>query len=222
MDNNIETYNKKRLAIPTFNDDIMIPFIKIIQTSSDEMIPSRENYNSQVKPGDIYSSLTKTIFNEPQVIVCGMKKYYAEWQGSSRGRLINKYLENSDIVKTAIKVQRETSDGRIAYDLKTSNNTYLIESLAALFLIKNTDGFVIPGRYTFSKSTYLDGKRLNTNLAIYQNGGVPIFKFTTNLTSNKKGSWYIPVFTFDGYEKDENVINTVINLSQIADEELMK
>ena len=42
MDNNIETFNKKRLVVSTFNDDIMIPFIKIIQTSSDEMIPSRE------------------------------------------------------------------------------------------------------------------------------------------------------------------------------------
>lgn len=200
----------------------MIPFIKIIQTSSDEMIPSRENYNSEVKPGDIYSSLTKTIFDEPKVIICGMKKYYAEWQGNSRGRLINKHLEDSNIVKSAIKVQRETSDGRIAYDLKTSNDNYLIESFAALFLIKNKDGFIIPGRYTFSKSTYLDGKKLNTNLAIYQNGGMPIFKFSTNLTSNKKGSWYIPVFTFDGYERDEKIINMVINLSKIANEELMK
>lgn len=223
MNNEIEIYNKNQnLVVSAQDNDMMIPFIKIIQTSSDEMIPSRENYNPEVRPGDIYSSLTKTIFREPKVIVCGMKKYYAEWQGSSRGRLVAKHLENSDIVKSANKVPRQTSSGKIIYDLKTVSGNELTENFAALFLLKNADGFILPGRYAFSKSTYIDGKKLNTNLAIYQNSGIPVFSFTTNITSNSKGSWYIPVFSFDGYEKDQNIINTAINLSRIADTELMK
>ena len=48
MDNNIEIYNNSnKLGVSTYSNDFMIPFIKIIQTSSDEMTDICYNYGKQ-------------------------------------------------------------------------------------------------------------------------------------------------------------------------------
>lgn len=208
--------------VTTYQEDIMIPFIKIIQNLSDEMISGKDKYNSTLKVGDLYDSLTKTIFKNPQAIICGMRKYYAEWTPQVRGRLIAKHSDDSDIVKNAIKQERITSDGSIAFTLKTQSGNDLLESYGTLLVIKNEDGLILPGRFTFSRSSFIIGKELNTVLSIYQSGGIPLFNLTTNLTSNTKGSWYKPVFTFAGYETDINVINFAKKLSMLVDETILK
>ncbi|MCQ2789401.1 MAG: hypothetical protein MJ229_03375 [bacterium] len=214
---------QNEFVINTNSEDIMIPYVKIIQNTSDELAHGREKYDANAKAGNFYDSITKTIFVEPKAIVCGMRKYYTEWTSNSgRGKIVGKYLDDSEIVKNAEKEPYKKSDGATIFNLRRQNGNYLIESYGAILLIKNSNGLLLPGKFVFSRSSFIDGKKLNTNLALYQSGGIPIFNMTSNLTSNSKGSWYKPVFTFFGYEKEQNVIDFAIKLSKIADNAILR
>lgn len=221
----LEQQNKSQnnFIIPTNENDIMIPYIKIVQSSSDEMMVGKEKYDSNVKVGDFYDSVTKTVFDNPKAIVCGMKRYYTEWTtNTGRGKIVNKYLDNSEEVKNAQKEPYRKSDGSIIYNLKMQNGHDLVESYGAVLLIKNSNGLLLPGKFVFSRSSFVEGKKLNTNLALYQSGGIPVFSLSSNITSNSKGSWYKPVFKFVEYEKDQNIIDFAIKLSGIAESVLLK
>ena len=43
-------------------EDMMIPFLKVIQSLSEEVVPGKDKYNPDVRPGDIYDSVTRTVF----------------------------------------------------------------------------------------------------------------------------------------------------------------
>jgi len=210
------------LTVSTTTDDVIIPFIKIIQNLSNELISGKDKYNANLKAGDLYDSLTKTIFKNPKTIICGMRKYYAEWTPQVRGMLVSKHLENSEVVKSAIRNEYIKSNGSIGYMLKTPSGNDLLESYGALLLIKNGDGMILPGRFTFSKSSFIVGKELNSILSFYQSGGIPIFDLSTNLTSNSRGSWYKPVFVFSGYETDTNIINLAKRIAQFTDKIILE
>ena len=134
-------YNSEiALNIETDNSSIVYPFVKIIQRSSNELIEGTEKYNPNVKAGDIYDSITKTTFKEAKVIICGMKRFFAEWTNETRGKLVNRHLLNSNIVKNCRKEERKKSDGSIGYNLFTEDNNQLIETIGCVFIIKNNDG----------------------------------------------------------------------------------
>ena len=143
-----------------------------------------------------------------------MKKYYAEWTPQVRGRLVGKHLEDSDIVKSSQPV----GNG----NLKTSTGNDLLESYGAVLIMKNENGLVLPVRFTFSKSSFMVGKELNTILAIYQSGGIPKFNASTILVTNTKGSWFKPQFTFAGYETDEQVLELAKYLYALSDDIILR
>ena len=211
------------VAVPTVQvdvsqEDMMVPFLKVIQSLSEEVTPGKDKYNENVRPGDLYDSVTRTVFKNAKVIICGLKKYYAEWTPEVRGTLIAKHKSDSDTVKNAVKVERTTEKGNAFYQLKTPTGNDLIETYGVVMLVKNEDGMTLPAVLTLSKTGFIVGKQLTTILAIKQQGGLPIFKLSTSSSSNAKGSWFKPVFTFDSYEKDENVIETVKGMVGIVDQ----
>lgn len=209
------------LNIETDNSSLVYPFVKIIQRSSNELIEGTEKYNPNVKAGDIYDSITKTTFKEAKVIICGMKRFFAEWTNETRGKLVNRHLLNSNIVKNCRKEERKKSDGSIGYNLFTEDNNQLIETIGCVFIIKNNDGLILPCRFNFSKSNYVIGKELMTNIQLYNRNGIPIFSLKTLQVSNTKGSWYKPVFTFENYENDKNIIEMAININKKAEDIIM-
>ena len=92
----------------------------------------------------------------------------------------------------------------------------LEETFGVVCVVKQ-GGIHIPATFTLSKSAFSIGKTLNTMLTMYQMSGIPRFKFSTNSKQNDKGSWFVPVFDFAGYEDDPEVIAMAKNINAIAD-----
>lgn len=208
----------EQFKIQTSQTDLLIPNLKIIQSLSNELTPNNAKYNPDVKAGDIYDSVTKTIFKNAKAIVCGMLKYYAEWTPQVRGRLIKKHPENSEVVKRAIQEAQIRNNDYSNIKLKTPAGNDLQENFGAVLVMKNENGIILPEKFTFSKTSFMVGKELSTIIAVYQNGGIPEFDVSTVLVSNDKGSWYKPCFKFSGYAMDRRIISLAAKLHAIADE----
>ncbi len=208
----------EQFKIETNKSDLIIPNLKIIQSLSNELIPNNTKYNPDVKAGDIYDSVTKTIFTNAKVIVCGMLKYYAEWTPEVRGHLVNKYLENSEVVQNAIKSAHASNSKATNIKLKTPSGNDLQENYGSILIVKNKNGTIFPEKFTFAKTNFMVGKELNTIIAVYQNGGIPVFDFSTTLVTNQKGSWYKPCFKFSGYAIDRSIISLAAKLHSMAKE----
>lgn len=198
-------------------EDMMIPFIKVIQSLSEEVMQGKDKFNPDVRPGDIYDSVTQTIFKNSKVIVCGLKKYYAEWTPEVRGKLVGKHPANSDIIKNAVKTEKKTDKGQTFTQLSTPEGNELVETYGLVLLVKTEDGLPLPAVLTLSKTSFMVGKQLSTVIAIHQNKGVPVFRMGTTGVSNSKGSWYKPTFVFDSYEMDSEYIGMAAELSRITE-----
>jgi hypothetical protein len=208
-------------ALPAFQvetsaTDMVLPFLKVIQSQADEVTRGKDKYNENVRPGDIYDSVTRTVYDSPEIIICGIRKYYGEWEGDVRGKLIAKHRVDSPVVTGAQKVERISAKGTPYYDLASASGNRLEETFGVVVIVKN-NGISLPATFTLSKSAFAIGKTLNTLLTMYQPAGVPKFKFSTNTKQNEKGSWFVPVFEFAGFEDNADVINMAANINKVVD-----
>ena len=202
--------------VETNQEDMLIPFLKVVQQLSDETTAGKDKYNAAVKAGDIYDGVTRTVYTGAEIIICGIKKYFAEWTPEIRGKLVGKHKPLSDVVINAIKVPQKSDKGVDYTTLETATGNHLIETYGVVCLIKH-NGIALPAIFTLAKTSFMAGKSLNTLLVMHQQMGVPLFTFGTSITSNTKGSWYKPVFNFKGYEDDAATINMAQGLSSIVD-----
>ena len=203
-------------------EDMIVPFLKVIQSLSEETTPGKDKYNELVRPGDIYDSVTRTIFKNAKAVICGLKKYYAEWTPEVRGTLVGKHAATSEVVQNAVKVSRKTDKGSDFFSLQTKTGNDLIETYGIVMIVKTEDCLVLPAVLTLSKTSFMVGKQLSTLLAIHQRNGVPVFKLSTTSSSNSKGSWFKPTFSLDSYEKDESILAMARSMSEIVDNILFK
>lgn len=202
--------------VETSKEDLVLPFLKVIQSQADEVTRGKDKYNENVKPGDIYDSVTRTIYKDPEIVICGLKKYYSEWEGDVRGKLIAKHRLDSAAVKGAKKIAKVSPKGTPYYELESAAGNRLEETFGVVCIVKQDD-VVLPATFTLAKSAITVGKTLNTLLTMYQRQGVPKFKFSTNVKQNDKGSWFVPVFEMAGFETDPEVINLAASMSQAVD-----
>ena len=202
-------------TVETEAQDMIIPFLKVVQAQADEVTPGKDKYNEAVRPGNIYDSTTRTIYENPEIIICGIRKYFGEWKGDVRGELVGKHKVDSDVVKNAKRIPQTSAKGTPYFDLETNGNR-LEETFGIVCVVKH-NGVVLPATFTLAKSAFTVGKTLNTMLAMYQAQGVPKFNFKTNAKTTDKGSWFVPVFDFAGYETDEHVIALAQTLQQGVD-----
>lgn len=218
MDGNFDvTVSADNFKLSATQEDLLVPYFKIIQSLSNELIIGKDKYNENLKAGDIYDSITKISFRKANVIVCGIRRYYTEWTPEVRGKILGKHFPNSDVVNNAQKIEKQLSNGSLSFSLKTQSGNELQETYCVVLLIKNENGMIFPGKLILSKSSYIVGKELSAVVALYQNSGMPIFELTTILTSNSKGSWYKPSFNFVNFETDKNIINLAISLNKSID-----
>jgi hypothetical protein len=202
--------------VETSASDMILPFLKVIQSQADEVTRGKDKYNENVHAGDIYDSVTRTIYKDAEIIICGIRKYYGEWEGDVRGRLIAKHRLDSSAVANARKIEKVSPRGTAYYDLESAAGNRLEETYGVVAVVKH-NGVSIPATFTLAKSAITIGKQLNTLLTMYQAGGVPKFSMSTNLKQNDKGSWFVPVFEFKGYEEDANVIGMAANINKVVD-----
>lgn len=203
--------------VETSATDMILPFLKVIQSQADEVTRGKDKYNEKVKAGDIYDSVTRTIYDNPEIIICGIKKYYGEWEGDVRGRLIAKHKINSDAIKNAKKIDKLSARGIAYTELQSQAGNRLEETFGVVCLV-DQGGVSLPATFTLSKTAFAAGKTLNTLLTMYQTQGVPKFKFGTNIKQNDKGSWFVPVFEFAGFEEDPAKIAMAAQISHAVED----
>lgn len=220
--NEVEVVDPSAMHVDVSAEDMMIPFLKVIQSLSEEVMAGKDKYNADVRPGDIYDSTTRIIFRNSKVVICGLKKYYSEWTPEVRGTLVAKHLANSPAVLNAVKEEKISDKGKPYYSLKTKDGNDLVETYGVVMLVKTEDGLTLPAVLTLSKTSFMVGKQLSTILAIHQAKGVPVFTLSTTPVSNSKGSWYKPTFTFAEYETDKSVADLAKSIAGMTNKILMR
>ena len=203
--------------VETSAQNMVLPFLKVIQAQSSELVSGSDKYNENVRPGNIYDSITRTVYNDLKIIICGIRNYYGEWEGDVRGTLKKKHRKDSPEVLNAKRIKKTTDTGYQFDELVTASGNKLVDTFGVVCLIKEGDS-AIPATFTLSKTALAAGRTLNTLLALYQNNGVPVFKFSVNAKKNNKGSWFLPVFELAEYEQNTNIISMAAGLNKIVDD----
>ena len=176
-------------------EDLALPFLKILGQLSPEVNKRDGKYVQGAEPGMIYNSVTGEMFdgvNGVEVIPCHYKLEYIEWRdrGEGSGAPVAIHSSSSDIMS---KTTRDAS-----YKDRLPNGNY-IEKTASHFVIVNSD---TPSTALIAmKSTQLKiSRKWNSMMASIKMKGKngmftpAFFSHTYNLRttqmSNDKGTWF--------------------------------
>jgi len=176
-------------------DDLALPFLKILGQLSPEVNKRDGKYVEGAEPGMIYNSVTSELFDGTKglnVIPCHYKLEYIEWRdrGEGPGAPVQIHPSSSDILS-------QTTRGADYKDRLPSGN--YIEKTASHFVITLGDA---PSTALISmKSTQLKiSRKWNTMMAQIQLKGTNglynpasfshIYNLKTVQQSNDKGTWF--------------------------------
>ena len=173
-------------------EDLALPFLKILGQLSPEVNERDGKYVQGAKPGKIINTVTNTLYDTLQVIPCHYKRQYIEWQdrGASSGAPVAIHNADSDIVS-------QTTRGK-DYKDRLPNGNYL-DNTASHFVLTLGDN---PQTALISmKSTQLKVSRkwnsMMMGLKMQCKNGLltpPTYSHIYNLStvqmSNDKGTWF--------------------------------
>lgn len=72
-------------------NDLMIPWLTLVQTSSGYMKKNNENFIPEANEGDIIDTLTKRLSATAQVILCKFETHYTTWKPGG-GKLVKQWF----------------------------------------------------------------------------------------------------------------------------------
>ena len=173
-------------------DDLALPFLKILGQLSPEVNKRDGKYVEGAEPGKIINTVTNELYDDIDVIPCHYKRQYVEWQdrGTSTGAPVMIHEADSDIVSQTTRDK--------TYKDRLPNGNYL-ENTANHFVLlcgKN------PGTALISmKSTQLKVSRkwnsMMMGIKMQGKNGLftpPTYSHIYNLKtvqmSNDKGTWF--------------------------------
>jgi len=208
MANEIMANNKTKVSLTLFkddldkgfenmgNDDMSLPFIRVLGQLSPQITPGDSKYIDGAKPGMIFNTVTGELFDGAKgisVIPCLYKKEYPEWRdrGEGPGAPVAVHQPNSSIISTGKK-----EGGKI----RLPNGNYVEETAVYCVMAENKSGGLAPALITM-KSTQLNvSRRWNAMMRgtqILVDGKyhrIPMhgamYKLKSVLQKNDKGSWY--------------------------------
>ena len=173
-------------------DDLALPFLKILGQLSPEVNKRDGKYVEGAEPGKIINTVTNQLFDTLQVVPVFYKRQYIEWQdrGTSTGAPVAIHEADSDIVS-------QTTRGK-DYKDRLANGNYL-ENTASHFVLTVGDN---PSTALISmKSAQLKVSRkwnsMMMGLKMQGKNGLftpptysHIYKLSTVQMSNDKGTWF--------------------------------
>jgi len=179
-------------------DDLALPFLKLLQTSSDETKKKHANYVEGAEPGMFYNTVTKKLYNGEkgiEIIPCFYKLTYPEWAPFERkeGRPVHPDRGPEVLAKT-----KKDTQGKDVLDngnliVKTANHFVVINGERpekALMTMKSTQLKVSRGWNSLIKDEFETDPK--TQKAV----PAPSFSRIYKLTSvENSGS-----FTWHGYK----------------------
>jgi len=202
--NQVATKKEGALAVNTFEadanqgaqniaqEDLALPFLKILGQLSPEVNKRDGKYVEGAEPGKIINTVTNQLFDEVNVVPCHYKRQYIEWQdrGQSTGAPVAIHDADSDIIS---QTTRDKS-----YKDRLPNGNYL-DNTASHFVLQLSD---TPQSALISmKSTQLKVSRkwnsMMMGLKMQGKNGLftpptysHIYKLKTVQMSNDKGTWF--------------------------------
>ena len=173
-------------------EDLALPFLKILGQLSPEVNKRDSKYVEGAEPGKIINTVTNQLFDSLQVVPVFYKRQYIEWQdrGTSTGAPVAIHEADSDIVS-------QTTRGK-DYKDRLANGNYL-ENTASHFVLTVGDN---PSTALISmKSTQLKVSRkwnsMMMGIKMQGKNGLftpPTYSHIYNLStvqmSNDKGTWF--------------------------------
>jgi len=188
-------------------EDLALPFLKILGQLSPEVNKRDGKYVEGAEPGKIINTVTNKLYDTLQVVPVFYKRQYIEWQdrGASTGAPVAIHEADSDIVS-------QTTRGK-DYKDRLPNGNYL-ENTASHFVLTVGDN---PSTALISmKSTQLKVSRkwnsMMMGIKMQGKNGLftpptysHIYKLSTVQMSNDKGTWFGWDVAKEGLVKDKNV-----------------
>jgi len=173
-------------------EDLALPFLKILGQLSPEVNKRDGKYVEGAEPGKIINTVTNALYDTINVIPVFYKRQYIEWQdrGTSTGAPVAIHDVNSDIISKATKGKD--------YKDRLPNGNYL-DNTASHFVLTVGDN---PSTALISmKSTQLKVSRkwnsIMMGLKMQGKNGLftpptysHIYKLSTTQMSNDKGTWF--------------------------------
>ena len=173
-------------------EDLALPFLKILGQLSPEVNKRDGKYVEGAEPGKIINTVTNQLYDSLEVVPVFYKRQYIEWQdrGTSTGAPVAIHEADSDIIS-------QTTRGK-DYKDRLANGNYL-ENTASHFVLTVGDN---PSTALISmKSTQLKiSRKWNSMMSGIKMKGANgmftpasfshIYKLKTTQMSNDKGTWF--------------------------------
>jgi hypothetical protein len=173
-------------------EDLALPFLKILGQLSPEVNKRDGKYVEGAEPGKIINTVTNALYDQINVIPCHYKRQYIEWQdrGTSSGAPVAIHEADSDIVS-------QTTRGK-DYKDRLPNGNYLDNTAnhfvlclgsnpeTALISMKSTQLKVSRKWNSMMMGIKMQGKNGLFTPPTYSH----IYKLSTVQMSNDKGTWF--------------------------------
>ena len=196
-------------------EDLALPFLKILGQLSPEVNKRDGKYVEGAEPGKIINTVTNALYDELDVIPCHYKRQYIEWadRGTSTGAPVAIHDADSDIIS-------KTTRGK-DYKDRLPNGNYL-DNTANHFVLAIGDN---PETALISmKSTQLKVSRkwnsMMMGLKMQGKNGLftpptysHIYKLKTVQMSNDKGTWFGWDVSKVGPVEDKNMYDMAKNFA---------
>ena len=173
-------------------EDLALPFLKILGQLSPEVNKRDGKYVEGAEPGKIINTVTNELFDDIDVIPCHYKRQYIEWQdrGTSSGAPVAIHEADSDIVSTTTRdkgYKDRLPNGN--YLENTANHFVLLcgkNPQTALLSMKSTQLKVSRKWNSMMMGIKMQGKNGLFTPPTYSH----IYKLSTVQMSNDKGTWF--------------------------------
>ena len=188
-------------------EDLALPFLKILGQLSPEVNKRDGKYVEGAEPGKIINTVTNELYDSLQVIPCHYKRQYIEWQdrGTSSGAPGAIHEANSDIISQTTRgkdYKDRLPNGN--YLDNTANHFVLIlgdSPQTALISMKSTQLKVSRKWNSMMMGIKMQGKNGLFTPPTYSH----IYNLSTVQMSNDKGTWFGWDVSKVGAVKDKNM-----------------
>jgi hypothetical protein len=202
--NQVTTKKEGALAVNTFEadanqgaqnisqEDLALPFLKILGQLSPEVNKRDGKYVEGAEPGKIINTVTNQLFDEVNVVPCHYKRQYIEWQdrGQSTGAPVAIHEADSDIISQTTRDKSYKDRLPNGNYLDNTANHFVLQlgdtPQSALISMKSTQLKVSRKWNSMMMGLKMQGKNGLFTPPTYSH----IYKLKTVQMSNDKGTWF--------------------------------
>ena len=173
-------------------EDLALPFLKILGQLSPEVNKRDGKYVEGAEPGKIINTVTNQLFDQVNVVPCHYKRQYIEWQdrGQSTGAPVAIHEADSDIISQTTRDKSYKDRLPNGNYLDNTANHFVLQlgdtPQSALISMKSTQLKVSRKWNSMMMGLKMQGKNGLFTPPTYSH----IYKLKTVQMSNDKGTWF--------------------------------